>query len=210
LLGREAQSHFARGESVEAIRNAAEKAAVLVQQLMAFGRMQFMKSQMVDIDTLLLGLNGELRKTVGSSVMVSIQLNGGIPRIKVDQSQMAKVLMVLAANARDAMPNGGQFTLSTKLVAFESGNASLPSDAAPGQYACLVVTDTGCGMDEVAMSRLFEPFFTTKDVGAGVGLSLSSAYGIVKQHGGWILVESSPGCGATFKLLFPIPSPRSN
>ena len=207
LMGRECQNHMPISESLDAIRDSAEKAAVLVQQLMAFSRMQFMKSQLVDIDALLLGLNGQLREKVGSAVKVNISLSGGIPRIKMDKSQMAKVLMILAANARDAMPDGGQFDLSTQLMSLEAGNASLPVEAVPGRYACVVASDTGCGMDKEALSHVFEPFFTTKDVGAGVGLSLSSAYGIVKQHGGWILVESILGRGATFRIFFPIPSP---
>jgi ligand-binding sensor domain-containing protein/signal transduction histidine kinase len=206
LLDREFRGQIPMNESVDAIKNSSERASVLVQQLMAFSRTQFMKAQLVDIDELLIGLNGELRAAVGASVAINLSLAGGIPRIKLDKAQMAKVLMILAANARDAMPSGGQFNLATQLVSLKSGDARLPIESMPGRYACVSASDTGCGLGPEALAHVFEPFFTTKDVGAGVGLSLSSAYGIVKQQGGWILVESIPGRGATFMVFFPIPT----
>ena len=144
-----------------------------------------------------------LRTSVGEKIELKIQSERDMWYVRADKSQIDNVLINLCVNARDAMPNGGRLTVETSNVQFGQRRNRPPMGAEPGSYVALIVRDTGHGMDEDTQSHVFEPFFTTKEKGKGTGLGLSTAYGIVKQSGGCIEVESKPGRGATFKIYFP-------
>jgi len=126
-----------------------------------------------------------------------------LPWIEADVCSMEQVILNLAVNARDAMPGGGQLVIATTYIEIDDNYVASHTEAIPGQYVCLTVRDTGCGMDESTKERLFEPFFTTKEVGKGTGMGLATAYGIIKQHNGWIEVESKVGAGSTFTVFLP-------
>jgi len=147
-----------------------------------------------------------LRQLIGEDVEVSLQLCDGELIVHADSGQLEQVLMNLATNARDAMPHGGRFTIRSERAAYTADAARIQGLSDPGGYAVLSVSDTGMGIDEKTRSNIFEPFFTTKEVGRGTGLGLSIAYGIIKQHGGFISVNSEAGKGATFKINLPLRS----
>ena len=147
-----------------------------------------------------------LQQLVGESITLKTQCLSGNVSITADPNMLEQILINLAANARDAMPHGGQLTISTALCDVDSAHVRQHPDARPGPHVCLSVTDTGCGIAPEHLPRLFEPFFTTKDVGKGTGLGLASVYGIVKQHEGWIEVASRTGQGTSFKIFFPTSS----
>ena len=189
-------------ERAETVQTAAEKAASLTKQLLAFGRRQVLVLQVLDLN-LLLGEVKEMLSTIPTEQVQLMMAPSSQPLpVKVDPGRIEQVIMNLAVNACDAMPAGGVLTIKTARVS-RTGPATLAtSDPAP--YAMLEMTDTGCGMDAETKAHLFEPFFTTKPMGKGTGLGLSTAYGIVKQSGGSIEVESLPGKGTTFRVYLPI------
>ena len=190
---------------VSHIRRAAERSAAITQQLLAFSRRQMLRLEAVDLNLVLTDLSTVLQRTLGSDVAIEYRLAPSRCRVMADIGQLQQVLINLALNARDAMPRGGTLRLETShavLPEAATGMGTLPA-LGPGAYCLLTVGDTGCGMDEETLGHIFEPFFTTKPFGEGSGLGLSSVYGIVKQSGGDILVESEPGSGATFRLYFP-------
>ena len=195
-----APKHRSRAR-VEEVLNAADRAAILTSQLLAFSRRQVVQPKALELNHLISNLEKMLRRVIGEHIELVTSLSPDLRRVKADGGQIEQVIMNLAVNARDAMPQGGKLTIETRNVFFsrESGL----SDAG-GLYAVLAVSDTGVGMDAHAKTHLFEPFFTTKGRGKGTGLGLSTVYGIVKQHGGEIRVESSPGAGATFDIYFPV------
>ncbi|MBL8936242.1 MAG: response regulator [Archangium sp.] len=188
-------------EDVEGILSAADRARKLTQQLLAFARRQVTAPVVVELDALVKDSERMLSRLLGEDVRLTTRLGQGVPRVHLDPSQLQQVIINLAVNARDAMPKGG--TLEVATAAVELSASQLPSGARPGRYACLTVRDDGAGLSEEARAHLFEPFFTTKALGRGTGLGLAMVHGVVSQAGGLISVDSAPGRGTTFTLLFP-------
>ncbi len=203
ILNRLAAGDALRKE-MEEVKKAADRAAGLTGQLLAFSRRQFIALKIVDLNAAVSNLDGMLRRLLGEDIIeLCAVLDPELGQIKADPGQLDQVIMNLAVNARDAMPNGGRLTIETKNVEILKRGRRRPEGMEPGPYVLLSVADTGHGMSEETKSHLFEPFFTTKEKGKGTGLGLSTVYGIVKQSGGSLTVESSPGQGATFKIYFP-------
>jgi signal transduction histidine kinase len=197
------------------ISNAACRAATLTRQLLAYGRKQILQPEILDLNSILAGMEGTLRHLLGGGTDMHIAAFSGLKAVKVDAGQIEQVIMNVVINAHDAMPNGGQLTLETANVSFDQESVGGYPELKPGDYVMLAITDTGAGMSEEVKARVFEPFFTTKGVGQGTGLGLSTCYGIIKQSGGHISVYSEPGRGTTFKVYLPqvepqakIPGPR--
>ncbi len=183
------------------IRRAAERAASLVGQLLAFSRRQVLQPKVLDLDAAITDMTRMLRRLVGEDVRIDHRPAERPLKVKADPGQIDQVVLNLVTNARDAMPRGGEITLQVREWAFEAGQeGALP----PGEYVALEVSDTGVGMDEQTMARVFDPFFTTKALGRGTGLGLSTVYGIVRQSGGDVQVFSRPGEGTTFRVLLPL------
>ena len=179
-----------RGD-VEGIRKAGRSAAALTRQLLAFSRRQVLQPEVLDLNAVIASTDKLLRRLIGEDVEIRMALDQTLPAIKADPGQIEQIVLNLAVNARDAMPDGGRLTIAT-----ERGGA-----AAPG--AVLIVTDTGCGMTDEVRARIFEPFFTTKAAGKGTGLGLATVYGIVQQSDGRIELQTQPGAGSTFRITFP-------
>ncbi|HET9986260.1 MAG TPA: ATP-binding protein [Longimicrobiales bacterium] len=191
-----------RGDIAE-IQAAAGRAAALTRQLLAFSRKQMLQPQPLNLNTLTAELEKMLRRLLPADIHLATRLANGLGPVHADPGQLEQVLMNLVVNARDAMPDGGRLTIETANVDLDEVHAPLHWDAKPGPYVMLAVSDTGCGMDEHTQAHLFEPFFTTKEKGKGTGLGLSTAYGIVKQSGGYISVYSEPDHGTVFKVYLP-------
>jgi two-component system, cell cycle sensor histidine kinase and response regulator CckA len=187
---------------LEQIRRAAERAALLTHQLLAFSRKQVLQPKVLDLNEAVVDVQQMLARVIGEDIELVANLHPSLLLVKADPGQVEQVLMNLAINARDAMPQGGKLTMITSNleVAAEQGR---DYDLAPGRYAMLEVTDTGQGMDAATLAHIFEPFFTTKPIGKGTGLGLSTVYGIVKQSGGSVQVESEPGDGTVFRIYLP-------
>jgi len=192
-----------RREKLEQILDASRRAANLTRQLLAFGRRQVLAPRVVDLNAVVAETEKLLRRMVGEDVEVVVSLGGGLGRVRVDPGQIDQVLLNLAANARDAMPDGGRLTIDTANLELTEAEARGREGAHAGSYVRLRISDNGVGMDERTRARIFEPFFTTKDVGSGTGLGLASVYGIVKQSGGYVWVDSAPGRGASFEIYLP-------
>jgi PAS domain S-box-containing protein len=188
---------------VEEISRAARRATDLTSQLLAFGRKAMAIPRVLDLNALVRDTEKMLRRLIGEDVELVTQLDPALGRVKMDPGQLDQVILNLAVNARDAMPQGGTLTIETRNVELSPAYVRKYLDVVPGPYVALVVRDTGHGMTEEVKAHVFEPFFTTKEVGKGTGLGLSTIYGIVKQAGGHIEVESAPGRGATFRVLLP-------
>jgi two-component system, cell cycle sensor histidine kinase and response regulator CckA len=183
---------------------AAARAAALTRQLLAFSRRQSVQPTVFDLNTAIRQVEKMLRRLIGEDIHLALALNPDLPQIEADMAQVEQVIMNLAVNARDAMPDGGRLVIATSSVSI-AGNETpqIPTGVEPGRYIRLTVTDTGIGIPPAVQPRIFEPFFTTKAKGKGTGLGLSTVYGIVRQCGGFIHLESQPGNGATFTVLFP-------
>jgi signal transduction histidine kinase/ActR/RegA family two-component response regulator len=182
------------------ITKAANRAATLTRQLLAYGRKQFLQPEIINLDQIIAGMESMFLNLMGGDVGVQIIPAVDLRAVKADAGQIEQVIMNMVINARDAMPNGGKLTLETANVSFDAESVERYPELKPGDYVMLAITDTGIGMSEAVRVRVFEPFFSTKAVGEGTGLGLSTCYGIIKQSGGHISVYSEPGRGTTFKI----------
>jgi signal transduction histidine kinase len=192
-----------RREEVAEIRKAAERAATLTRQLLAFSRRQMLAPRVLDLNAVVADHARMLPRLIGEDVDLVTVLRPAVSRVKVDRGQLEQVLMNLAVNARDAMPHGGRLTIETSQTTVDEAFAARHRPMPPGDYVVLAVGDTGSGMDPVTQAHVFEPFFTTKEQGKGTGLGLATVYGIVKQSDGYIWVSTAPGQGTTFKIFLP-------
>jgi PAS domain S-box-containing protein len=191
------------GEETAEISRAAAQAAALTHQLLAFSRRQVLHPRVVDLNQIVAGMETMLQRIIGDDISVGIRLAPGLAAVEADRAQLERVILNLAANARDAMPNGGVLTIETANAEVDEAQVVTHGDGSPGPHVLLAVSDTGVGMDEDVAKHLFEPFFTTKPAGAGTGLGLATVFGVVKQSGGGIYVYSEPGRGSTFKIYLP-------
>jgi two-component system cell cycle sensor histidine kinase/response regulator CckA len=190
-------------EIVEEIRRAGERAASLTRQLLIFSRRQVVIPKVLDLNVAVTEMEKLLRRLIGEDIECVVQAGAQLGRVKMDRGQVEQVVMNLVVNARDAMPKGGKITVRTADVDLDEVYAAARLDVRPGHYVELSVSDTGCGMTPDILNHLFEPFFTTKEAGKGTGLGLPTVYGIVKQNGGHIDVDSTPGVGTTFRIYLP-------
>ena len=196
----------AHARSLKEIRESADRAANLVRQLLMFSRKQLLQFRNVELGDVVRSVSGMLRQMVGEHIILVTDCQRGLSPIFADRGMMEQVTVNLTLNARDAMPRGGQITLSCDEVTLTEAELKPDSDARPGRFVRYKVADTGCGIDTSGMSHLFEPFYTTKEPGKGTGLGLATVFGIVKQHQGWIEVSSKVNLGTTFTLYFPVSS----
>src|SRR5581483_167820 len=192
--------------SIQAVSFAAERAASLTRQLLMFSRKQVIQPRILDLKEVVSNMSKMLQRLLGETITLTCKSAPHLPSMHGDSGMMEQILMNLAVNARDAMTRGGELVIRTDAVQIDEAYAKYKSEARPGLFVCLQVTDTGDGMDAATMKRIFEPFFTTKEAGKGTGLGLATVYGIVKQHSGWIDVASEVGKGTTFRIFFPATS----
>lgn len=208
-----------QGADMREIIKAADRATALTRQLLAFSRQQVLRPSIVDLNATIDGLCKMLQRVIGGNIELACVLGPDLWTVTADPTELERVIVNLALNSRDAMPDGGRLTIATSNLRIDEEYANTHADAAPGHYAMIAVTDTGSGMSREVREKLFEPFFTTKGKGEGTGLGLSTVYGIVKQFGGFVWVYSEPGRGTTFKVYLPradqapvrfTPTPRRN
>ncbi|MGN6424616.1 MAG: PAS domain S-box protein [Asticcacaulis sp.] len=204
LLDRRVSQDDARAKTlIASASDAARRAGSLTQRLLAFSRQQPLKPEVIDPNKLVAGMTELFRHSLGANINLETVLAGGLWRICADQNQLENVLLNLAVNARDAMPDHGRLTIETQNAALDSRYVAAEAGLKPGQYVLIAVTDTGCGMPPEVIAKAFDPFFTTKAVGKGTGLGLSQVYGFIKQSGGHIRIYSEPGQGTSVKLYLP-------
>lgn len=185
------------------VRQVAERAGSLIRQLLMFSRKQVMQPRSLELNEVLKNISGMLQRVIGEDIALEVLNGSDLPPIYGDSGMIEQVIMNMAVNARDAMRHGGRFSLATTVARLDDSAAAINPEARIGEFVCLSVADTGCGIDSITLNRIFEPFYTTKDVGKGTGLGLATAYGIIKQHNGWIEVDSQVGFGTTFRIYFP-------
>jgi PAS domain S-box-containing protein len=190
-------------EKGRAIQLAADRATTLTRQLLAFSRKQLLELKVVDVNAIVQDMERLLRPLIGENVELLTSLTPQSANIRADAGQLEQVLMNLVVNAKDAMPSGGRLTIGTHNIVIDETHRRGQQFIRPGNYVMLSVSDTGTGMDKETQSRIFEPFFTTKETGKGTGLGLSTVYGIVKQSGGYVMVQSEPGHGTAFQIYLP-------
>ena len=191
-------------DSLTQIEQAAERAANLTRQLLAFSRCQNLHPEALDLSGIVLELTAMLRRLLSENVALRCDLPPDLPTLLADQTSIEQVVMNLVLNARDAMPKGGKIIIAIGAVHVAAGDCEAESDARAGDYLCLRVSDTGSGMDDETRARIFEPFFTTKEATQGTGMGLATVHGIVHQHEGWIEVVTAPGDGSTFLVYLPV------
>jgi two-component system, NtrC family, sensor kinase len=194
----------AHAKSIAEIIGSAERAANLVRQLLAFSRKQLLQFRNVDLSEVVRSISSMVRHLVGEHISVEIDGEPTLPLVFADRGMIEQVIVNLTVNARDAMPNGGRMFVSCRAVTLREGEVASRPESRKGSFVQLTVSDTGSGMDAKTLAHLFEPFFTTKEVGKGTGLGLATVYGIVKQHQGWIEVQTRVGCGTTFQIYLPV------
>jgi len=190
-------------KSLRQIWSAADRAGKLIQQLLMFSRKQVMQPRYIDLNEIISNVSPMLQRMIGEHIALEFAPVPNLPAIYADVGMIEQVLVNLSINARDAMPGGGKLTFSAAPRVLEPVACVVNPEARPGHFVCLSVTDTGGGMDNSTLSHLFEPFFTTKEIGRGTGLGLATVYGIVRQHQGWIIVESKIGQGSAFTIFLP-------
>ena len=191
------------GKPLLQVSKAADRAAALTRQMLAFGRQQMMQTRIINLNFVVSETSHMLRQVIGEDIQLVTKLSDTVDNSRLDPDQVAQVILNLAVNARDAMPEGGTLHIETANVELDDAYARTHPPVQPGRYVMLAVSDTGTGIDKSILPRIFDPFFTTKEVGKGTGLGLSIVYGIVKQSGGYIWVYSEPGHGTTFKTVLP-------
>jgi PAS domain S-box-containing protein len=193
----------APAEELAEIVRATEQAAALTRQMLAFGRRQVMHTRVLDLNEIVAAMQSMLQRIIGDDVSVGVRFGQGLAAVEADRAQLERVILNLAANARDAMPDGGRLTIETANVELDQDYVDTHGEGTPGPHVMLAISDTGTGMTEEVRNHLFEPFFTTKPAGAGSGLGLATVFGVVKQSGGSIYLYSEEGRGTTFKIYLP-------
>ena len=190
-------------DAIDEIRKAGQRAATLTQQLLAFSRKQVLEPKILDVNAIVADMQKMLHRLIGEDVTLKFEPAAELGNIKADRGQLEQVILNLAVNARDAMPRGGELTISTSNAALTAKDKIQHRYVIPGEYVMLKVSDTGIGMAAEVQEHIFEPFFTTKEKGKGTGLGLATVYGVVKQSEGYIWLDSAPGKGATFRIYLP-------
>jgi two-component system cell cycle sensor histidine kinase/response regulator CckA len=202
-----AEPALAGRPELEEMAHAAEQASALTRQLLAFSRRQVLRPQVLDLNEIVAGMEPMVQRLIGDDVTVGVRLDPELATVEADRAELERVILNLAANARDAMPEGGQLTIETANVVLDEEYVRTHDEGTPGRNVMLAVSDTGTGMTDEVRRHLFEPFYTTKGPGAGTGLGLATVFGVVKQSGGSIYVYSEPGRGTTFKIYLPAAEP---
>lgn len=190
-------------DAADQMVQAAERGAGLTHQLLAFSRKQVVQPRDLDLNDVIANLTKMLKRMLGPEIELTVHSAPGLPLVHADVVMMQQVLMNLAVNARDATPQGGTLTIATSTVKLDAADPELNVDAAPGTYVCVAVSDTGCGIPAELLPKIFEPFFTTKEPGKGTGLGLATVFGIVRQHHGWLRIQSQVNHGTTFRVFLP-------
>jgi signal transduction histidine kinase len=204
LMSHRVKNDPAMAAEVDEVLHAADRAASLTRQLLAFSRKQVLQPAALDLNEIVQGVSRMARRIIGTDVQLRLELATAVAKVLADPAQVEQVLLNLIVNARDAMPSGGTITVHTSDVVLDAGSPEIAqAGIAAGAFVLLSVSDDGIGMDQATQARIFEPFFTTKETGRGTGLGLATVYGIIRQTGGAITVESERGKGARFKVYLP-------
>jgi CheY-like chemotaxis protein len=193
-----------QADMLQEINVAGQRAGRLTNQLLTFSRKQPLRPRVLDLNEVIGDVAKMLRRLIGENIKLELNLSKALPALLADPGMLEQVLMNLAVNARDAMPKGGRLSITTEAQSIDQSQARERLGARAGEFICLTIQDTGCGMTPEILSRIFEPFFTTKEAGKGTGLGLATVFGIVKQQQGWIDVASAVNVGTTFKIFLPV------
>jgi signal transduction histidine kinase len=202
-LADESQLNEQNRQQLKHVIAAAEIAANLTRQLLAFGRKQAIQFQSSDLNRVVSNITPKLERLIGAQIVLQCHYARDLPAVNTDPGMIGQILVNLIVNAREAMPQGGHIVIATESISLDAAYVETHSEARPGEFVCLTVSDTGTGIYPEYLPRIFEPFFTTKEAGKGAGLGLAIVYGIVKQHHGWVVVSSQLGKGAAFKIFLP-------